>query len=331
MSGSGEAEAAEPGRPFRLMQISDVHLGAVPSLRLRDFASKRVIGYQNWRRNRRRSMTSETLQRLVDDMHEHAPDHIAVTGDLTNIAMKEEFENARRWLEELGSPLCVTAIPGNHDAYVPRAHHRFRRLWAPWMLSDDAEFVGKALFPFMRRKEHVALIGVSSAVASAPFMATGRVGRSQGEGLARLLDEARDEGLFRVVLIHHPPKRIDPGAAWRSLTDGERFRGIIENHGAELILHGHEHIRSMTAIAGRTGIVPVVGVPAGSGPATGGPRAGGYAIHEIRENGRCYDLTVIHRGYSEAGDIVETARTSYSINRLDRGPAAGAQAPLSQA
>lgn len=315
MSEPQPAAGTDAPPSFRLMHISDVHLGAVPSLRLRDLVSKRVIGYHNWRRNRRRSMTSETLQRLVDDMHEHRPDHIVVTGDLTNIAMREEFENARRWLEELGSPLAVTAIPGNHDAYVPRAHHRYRRLWAPWMLSDKAEFVGKALFPFMRRKEHVALIGVSSAVASAPFMATGRVGRSQGEGLARLLDEAREEGLFRVVLIHHPPKRIDPGAAWRSLTDGERFRGIIERHGAELILHGHEHIRSMTAIAGRGGIVPVVGVPAGSGPATGGPKAGGYAIHDIREDGPCYELTVTHRGYSADGEIVETARTGYSINR----------------
>ena len=31
-------------------------------------------------------------------------------------AMKEEFENARRWLEGIGTPDLVTAIPGNHDA-----------------------------------------------------------------------------------------------------------------------------------------------------------------------------------------------------------------------
>ena len=65
-------------------------------------------------------MTAETLDRLVDDLRAQKPDHIAVTGDLTNIAMREEFENARLWLEELGPPDRVTAIPGNHDAYVPR-------------------------------------------------------------------------------------------------------------------------------------------------------------------------------------------------------------------
>ena len=82
-----------------------------------------------------------------------------------------------------------------------------------------------------------------------------------------LLDEARDEGLFRVVLIHHPPKLVDRRNQWRKLTDGRRFRAAIERCGAELILHGHDHVRMMTAIRGRSGIVPVVGVPSGSGPA----------------------------------------------------------------
>lgn len=300
---------------FRLAHISDVHLGIVPGMRWRDYASKRIVGYTNWRRNRAHAMTSETLERLVADMRAQDPDHIAVTGDLTNIARKEEFENARRWLQALGSPDMVTAIPGNHDAYVPRAHHRFRKLWAPWMRNDDSEHVGAALFPFMRRKAGIALIGVSSAVASAPFMATGRVGGKQTERLTALLDQARSEDRFRVILIHHPPKLIDPNSGWRKLTDGKRFRRAIEQFGAELVLHGHEHIRMMTAIKGATGIVPVVGVPAGSGPALGGPRAGGYALHEIAENGACYELTVIHRGYAADGEIVETARVSYAVNR----------------
>jgi 3',5'-cyclic AMP phosphodiesterase CpdA len=300
---------------FRLGHLSDVHLGIVPDLRLRDLASKRIVGYANWRRNRAAIMTSATLERLVADLRAQTPDHIVVTGDLTNIARHEEFEGARDWLQALGRPDEVTAIPGNHDAYVPGAHRRFRELWAPWMVSDDSEHVGAALFPFMRRKHHVALIGVSSAVASAPFMATGRIGSHQTERVAALLDEAREERLFRIILIHHPPKLIDPRSGWRKLTDGKRFRAMIERHGAELILHGHEHTRMLTAIKGATGIVPVVGVPAGSGPPIGGPRAGGYAIYDIEETGPCYDLTVIHRGYSPGGEIVETARVAFSVNK----------------
>lgn len=300
---------------FRLGHLSDVHLGVVPSLRLKDFVSKRFIGYTNWRRNRAHAFTSATLEHLVADLKAQHPDHIAVTGDLTNIARREEFENARAWLEELGPPDMVTAIPGNHDAYVPGAKRRYTRLWAPWMASDDAEFVGHALFPFMRRKGNVALIGVSSAVASAPFMATGRVGSEQTRRLRLLLDEARAEGLFRVILIHHPPKLVDRRNQWRKLTDGRRFRRAIERSGAELILHGHDHTRMMTAIKGANGVVPVVGVPAAGAPPTGGPRAAGYGLYEIAENGPHYELTVIHRGYSENGEIVETARVPYTVNR----------------
>jgi 3',5'-cyclic AMP phosphodiesterase CpdA len=300
---------------FRLGHLSDLHLGAVPSLRLKDFVSKRVIGYANWRRSRAHVLTSGTLDRLVADLKAHKPDHIAVTGDLTNIARREEFENARAWLEELGPPDKVTAVPGNHDAYVPGAHRRYRELWAPWMLADDAEFIGHTLFPFMRRKDGVALIGVSSAVASAPFMATGRVGGEQTKRLRRLLDEARVEGLFRVVLIHHPPKLVDRRDQWRKLTDGRRFRRAIERSGAELILHGHDHMRMITTIKGANGLVPVVGVPAAGAAPSAGLRAGGYAIHEISEDGAGYALTVIQRGYTEAGEIAETARVAYSINR----------------
>jgi 3',5'-cyclic AMP phosphodiesterase CpdA len=300
---------------FRLGHLSDVHLAPVPGLRLRDYASKRVLGYANWRRHRARLMTSDALDRLVADLSAQAPDHIAVTGDLTNIATREEFEAARAWLEALGPPARVTAIPGNHDAYVPGAHHRYRRLWAPWMLSDDAEFVDEALFPFMRRKGDVALIGVSSAVATAPFMATGRVGHGQTERLRKLLDEARAEGLFRVVLIHHPPKLVDLASTWRRLTDGARFRRAIERHGAELILHGHEHKRMTTAIKGPHGPVPVIGVPAGGSMARGGPRAAGYAIHEIAATDAGYALSVIHRGIAASGEIVETERGASSLSR----------------
>ncbi len=258
---------------FRLGHLSDLHLGGVPSLRLKDFVSKRVVGYANWRRSRAHALTSGTLDRLVADLKAQKPDHIAVTGDLTNIARREEFENARAWLEELGPPDKVTAVPGNHDAYVPGAHRRYRELWAPWMLADDAEFVGHALFPFMRRKDGVALIGVSSAVASAPFMAIGRVGGEQTKRLRQLLDEARVEGLFRVILIHHPPKLIDARNQLRKLTDGRRFRRAIERSGAELILHGHDHMRTMTAIKGANGMVPVVGVPAAGAAPSAGARA----------------------------------------------------------
>ena len=53
---------------FRIAQLSDVHLNAVPKPRLLQILSKRVVGYINWRRNRAHSMTSDSLDALVADM-----------------------------------------------------------------------------------------------------------------------------------------------------------------------------------------------------------------------------------------------------------------------
>ena len=110
---------------IRIGHLSDIHLDGVPTPTVRQLMSKRLIGYLNWRHNRSRSMTRDRLNRLVDDLNRQAPDHIAVTGDLTNVALPGEFENARDWLRALGSGDRVTAIPGNHDAYVPFADRQY--------------------------------------------------------------------------------------------------------------------------------------------------------------------------------------------------------------
>ena len=298
---------------FRLAHFSDVHLAPLPTPRLRDLASKRLIGYANWRFNRAREMTAQSLERLLADMRAHDPDHIVVTGDLANIALREEFEAAHRWLERLAPPANVTVIPGNHDAYVPGAHRHYRRLWAPWMSGDNANPGEDARFPFLRRRDGIALIGVSSAIASAPFMATGRLGSGQAEKLGVLLEETGAEGLARVVLIHHPPKLMDWRGFTRRLTDAGRFRSVIAKAGAELILHGHDHRATTITIAGRDGFVPVAGAAAGSGP-PGGHKPGGYAIHEISAEDEAFQVTVIHRCFDADGAIVEAARDRFALS-----------------
>ncbi len=300
---------------FRLAHFSDVHLAPLPEPRLLDLASKRLIGYANWRFNRARHMTSGSLDRLLADMRAHDPDHIVVTGDLANIGLREEFAAARSWLARLGSPADVTVIPGNHDAYVPGVHRHYRQLWAPWMSGDDANPDADARFPFLRRRNGIALIGVSSAVASAPFMATGRLGPSQVAKLGKVLEQAGANGLARIVLVHHPPQLMDWRGFTRRLTDAVRLRSVIRQVGAELILHGHDHRAITMTIAGRHGPVPVAGAAAGSGRPGGGDKPGGYAIHEISADEDAFSITVIHRCFNAKGTIVETARDGFRLSR----------------
>lgn len=266
---------------FRLAHISDVHLGPLPDVTYRELASKRAIGYVNWRRNRRRALTKGTLGAIVADIAATKPDHLAVTGDLVNLALDAELELARIWLETLGKPHDVSVVPGNHDAYVPGAFDKACRLWAPWMSGDGhTGAIGQRSFPYLRVRGNVALIGVSTARATAPFMANGFFRAPQAARLAAVLDETGRRGLFRVVMIHHPPIRGAVPQHKRLLGIG-RFHATVTEHGAEMVLHGHSHLPTLFTIGGRRAPIPVIGVSA-AGQEPGGHHPGGqYNLIEI--------------------------------------------------
>lgn len=247
---------------FRLAHLSDPHLGPLPDVTYRDLASKRITGYVNWQRNRKRHLHDGVIDALTDDMWKMEPDHVALTGDLVNLALDIEIDMARRWLEELGTPERVSVVPGNHDAYVPGAFDKACRAWGPWMTGDGADApTGRNAFPYLRIRGPVALVGVTTALATAPFMATGRFDREQARRMGTLLDRARAEGLFRVVMIHHPPVR-DAAPAHKRLFGITQFQTTVLKHGAELVLHGHTHLPTVNRIPGPDGPIPVVGVAA---------------------------------------------------------------------
>ncbi|HEY5966203.1 MAG TPA: metallophosphoesterase, partial [Xanthobacteraceae bacterium] len=185
---------------FTLAHLSDPHLPPLPAARMRDLVGKRALGYLNWTRNRHKYHRREVLDSLVADLKAQRPDHIAVTGDLVNLALEAEFKPAQAWLESVGTPQQVTVVPGNHDAYVRATRHHFVDAFEPY-LRGDAETNGTP-FPFVRRRGPLALIGVSSAVPTPPLMATGRLGRAQLDALDRQLADLSTEDAFRVLLVH---------------------------------------------------------------------------------------------------------------------------------
>ena len=283
---------------FKLVHLSDPHLGPLPSPTLRELASKRAIGYLNWQRNRASKFTTAHLDGLVADLKAQAPDHIALTGDLVNIAIDAELGPARRWLDALGAPEDVSVVPGNHDAYVPGALRKASDAWGPYMRGDQENLAGT--YPYVRRRDDIALVGVSSARASAPFLATGHVSTGQAKLLCQHLEALGREGLFRVVMIHHPPVR--GSTDWhKRLVAGSRVRAAIQQAGAELVLHGHTHVDSLHWLKGPDRPVPVVGVPAASN-APGGKKPGArYNIFEIEKVDNDWRCHWHERGYETPG------------------------------
>jgi 3',5'-cyclic AMP phosphodiesterase CpdA len=257
---------------YRLAHLSDPHIGPLPRPPLASLASKRVFGYLNWVRNRRHALGDEVLAALVDDVALQGVDHVCVTGDLVNIALPAEFETAAAWLAALGTAADVSVVPGNHDAYVPGAAARAGLAWAPFCTGDDG-----ASFPYCRRRGTLAIIGVSTAVATGPLMATGRVGARQRAALAALLD--RHDDAFKVVMIHHPPDRA-LSSGRRGLTDVRAVRDVLASGCVDLVLHGHNHERSLAWLDTPRGHAAVVGVPSASSDGSRHP-AGGYALIDV--------------------------------------------------
>jgi 3',5'-cyclic AMP phosphodiesterase CpdA len=284
---------------YVLAHLSDPHLAPLPAPNWNDLFNKRITGYINWQRSRRFLHERAVLDRIVADLKAQKPDHVALTGDIANIALPEEFAGGRTWLESLGSAHDVSLVPGNHDAYVRGALVAASHAWGPYMFGDEA-----AGFPYLRRRGSLALIGLSTAAPTFWGMASGRLGGTQLRALARMLETLQHENLFRVLLIHHPP--VSHAKQHKLLRDASALKHVIATHGADLLLHGHDHLTMLNWLDGPDGTrVPAVGVPSASiapGHTMDAAAYNLYAIEGARDAWRC-EMTA--RGINAAGEVVE--------------------------
>jgi 3',5'-cyclic AMP phosphodiesterase CpdA len=302
---------------FTLAHLSDVHLGPLPPIGARHWNLKRLLGWLNWQRRRRHLYSRDVLDRLVADMAEQAPDHIAVTGDLANLGLPAEHEAALAWLGTLGDPSRVTVIPGNHDIYSHIGADPGTARWHPHMSPNTAaadHAIAEAMtedtaFPFVRHFGRIAIIALNSAIPTLPMYAIGRVGKAQLDRLARILDRLGAEGLTRVVLIHHPPLS-GLAKARHDLRDAGALADVLARHGAELVLHGHEHTATEHWHSSPSGPIPIIGVPSAAlaRPYKNEPLAR-YHLYRLAHEGNRPSIELISRGLAAPdGRFVELER-----------------------
>lgn len=246
-----------------LALISDLHLPVPGRPALGELMSKRGLSWLSWVKKRRKLHRPEVLAALMADIAAAGPDHLLICGDLTNLALPEEFAQARAWLKAAGSAETVTVTPGNHDALVPVGWAEGLGQWADWMSPDPGANTPQEPFPFVRQRGPAAIVGLTTAVPTAPGLATGQLGEAQLERLRSTLMALKARSLFRIVALHHP---ITPGAVSRrkELTDQAALRAVLAETGAELVVHGHAHEASLNSVPGPDGAIPVIGVGSAS-------------------------------------------------------------------
>lgn len=247
------------------------------------------------------------LAKIVADIHDQAPDHIALTGDLTNFSTPQEYAAAREWLTALAPSANLTVSPGNHDALVADGLDERLASLQHWF-GDGTE----AAFPHVRRRGPLGLVNLCSAIATPPLYASGRLGAAQLGRLPAILDELGRAGLVRVVMLHHPPV-AGVVSRRKALEDAEALRAVLLRHGAELVLHGHAHEAAFNTLPGPAGPIPVLGVPSASMPADHHHPAARWHAIEIDPAG----LKIVARGLDErTGMVGEVGRYALAAPAL---------------
>lgn len=302
---------------FTLAHLTDVHIGPLPRAESwRDYLGKRALGKISWHRRRRFLHDPAIAMAMIADIRAQSPNHVALTGDLINIALKQEFIDAAEWLKAFGPADWITLVPGNHDAYRPFPWAQGAGLWSAYMTGDIKLTVPydpadpDTLFPFVRQRRNVALIGLSSAVPQSLFRAGGRLGSGQLLRLGPILEDLRQRGFYRVVLIHHPPI---PGltSRRRALDDAKKLKPILEEHGADLVLYGHNHRHGRTALPTRHGTAHIMGAPSATSSGHGTHDPAAWYLYKIRRQEGAWVTTVTVRRWdkSQAAFVADDAFT----------------------
>jgi 3',5'-cyclic AMP phosphodiesterase CpdA len=233
---------------MKLGHISDLHILDVDldDLNPADFLNKRILGGTNLLMNRSHEHSIGVVREALRHLDRRDIDHIAVTGDLTNLALDSEFESVATLLSEIvDHESRVSVVPGNHDYYTPDVAENgsFEDHFAAYLDSDLPEYQLETGYPFCKLLEDVALVGLNSGVATPWFFATGEVRQPELRATRALLDDPEVRNRFSVLMIHHhliPFERSRIEYTRRLVNSGEVLE-VVREKCVDLVIHGHNH------------------------------------------------------------------------------------------
>ncbi|MGN6057551.1 MAG: metallophosphoesterase family protein [Sphingomicrobium sp.] len=173
----------------------------------------------------------EAVEHSVDELK---PDLVVISGDFTQRARTEQFEEACRFLERIRDKGHeVLGVPGNHD--VP-LYDVLRRFLSP--LTRYRRYIDETLCPFVELRG-VAILGINTA-RSLTFK-DGRISEEQ-VALIRETFSRTDPEATRVLVTHHPLFAVPVGdEIERAVGRQELALDAIEEAGVDLLLAGHAH------------------------------------------------------------------------------------------
>lgn len=222
---------------FKIIHISDLHFHCYPR-NIEGWLSKRALGAANLFFRRQRHFPLERAKQLVEKIQSLDWDHLVISGDITTLALEEEFQLAHQTLLPLLKDRDkVTIIPGNHDRYVQSA-------CSPDLFQIYfGDFFSKSLFKTIHLTKKWHLIGWESTHPNDWLTASGTVSRETLIKTETYIQEQPSDSCF--ILVNHYPIwfprlfKFKPNHELHNLTYVQEW--IQHQPQIFLYLHGHIH------------------------------------------------------------------------------------------
>jgi 3',5'-cyclic AMP phosphodiesterase CpdA len=207
------------------------------------------------------------------------PDHIVITGDLTDNADENDFLILRNLFKNYGILHTdrLSLVIGNHDIFggVQTAEDiftfpencanvdyrkRVKSFYEYYIEAfDKCLYLSKEnIFPFVKILDNVLITGVNSIAGYSkiknPFASNGEISAEQFSELADILEQFGSYSKTKIILIHHHfnKQKINKEKSqlniWQSiekqtmkLRKKKRLINFFKMNNIDLILHGHLH------------------------------------------------------------------------------------------
>jgi len=301
---------------MRIAHFSDLHVLALEGASTYRFLNKRFTGWLNLRLKRGHKHRSAHVRAIAREITRAKVDHVVITGDLTNLALEQEFEAVKRLLEDdlHLAPDQISAVPGNHDLYTRGAlrDRRFTSYFQDYVKSDLPDLaadIALGRFPFVKLRGPVAIIGLSSAVPRPPLMASGQLGQKQLDALANILAHPEVKARSPVILLHHPihnpPSKMKTFV--EGLWDADRLVDTLGALPRGLLLHGHLHVRRQCSLGTPLGELLSVGATSASLQHEHEHKMAGFNLYEFDDAGA---LTKVE------AHVLDTAKDAFHVERV---------------
>jgi 3',5'-cyclic-AMP phosphodiesterase len=163
----------------------------------------------------------ELLDRAIEEINALKPDVTVVSGDLTADGFRQEYEDARAYLDRIECEDLIV-IPGNHDSRNVGYVH-FEELFGP----RGAEL----------HRNDVSIVAVDS---SEPDLDHGQVGRNRYQMIEQVFSQPAELRIF--VLHHHLLPVPGTGRERNIVYDAGDLLEVLIRSNVNLVLAGHKHV-----------------------------------------------------------------------------------------